>query len=638
MAYRQEEWVDYYEVLGAELSDDEETIKKKYRDLCKIYHPDMNPNVKDNSKIRLINVAYDVLSDEEKRKIYDENYIARMNGEYQEDEYTEEVKYTDEEMHQKFSEQEIRQAKKESFVAVVNEELEKAKIIVDAKNELLFAGYTDELVAEEYYEALREFVSCSNEYISSLEERYEEALSLDLMEVGYTIKEIIDYLDEVVKSAPTNATDAKIEIENSLIKEQLKEDYLNDKQKFYEMENRINTYFQNIKNRIITQVDYEKSKRILLLDIEDLIIFFQKYVDLLTEYEIEDIDSYDVSLLVGRLEGFKYLVDVEYTDAYDLADRILLKKVIKDAIEKGKDTQRKVTKIYKIIQKHPVHRKREFLVNYAIELLKNANIDLNGIRNKACIKGDVDKLLSDILSLTEEAKSLFEESKRINKEAAKIFDDQTKVTYNNAEIIKIVNAGLSVSDKIKAINLLQEAKRLLAKVELIDALNIESLNEEILSIMNMYNQNVMVENTLTDINARINEIIADFNIYNDKNPQKSDYMVELSNKIRNIKDQEEAYKLGIELSLIMGALDFGITYILGSQINLSKHPLISLISCGVIISSCVLFVKSVLNKDKDYKLKEELENEFNARMPYYELTTGNANWPNIEDAFNHRKI
>lgn len=633
MASWQDEWVDYYEVLGAELSDDKETIKKKYRDLCKFYHPDMNPNIKDNTKIQSINEAYKVLSDEEMRKIYDEEYIARMNGEYQEDEYTEEVKYTDEEMHQKFSEQEIRQAKRESFLVVVNEELEKAKIIVDAKNELLFAGYTDELVADEYYEALKEFVNCSNEYILSLEQLYEKALSLDLIDVGSTIREIVDYLDEVVKSVPTNATDAKVSIEISLIKEQLKEDYLNDRHQFDDMKNRIDTYFLNIKNRVISRVDYEKKKRILLLDIENLIIFFQKYVDLLTEYEIEDIDSYDVSLLVGRLEGFKYIVDIDYNDALDLAERIVLKKEIKDAIEKGKETQRKTTKIYKIIKKHPVHKKREFLINYAHELISNTNTDLNYLRNKACVKGDVDKLLSDILSLTEEAKTLYEESKKLNKEADDILNDQTKVTYNNAEIIKIVNAGLSVSDKMQAIKLLQKATRLFSKVELIDALNIESLGEDVKTITDLYNQNIIVESTLTDVNARINEIISNFNIYNDQNPQSANYMVELSKKIRDIKDKGLTNKLATEFSLIMGSLDIGITYILNEQINLSKHPLIALVSCGVAISSVFLFITSLLNRGNDYAPKEELEKEFYARMEYYELVAGNVNWPNIEDIY-----
>lgn len=176
----------------------------------------------------------------------------------------------------------------------------------------------------------------------------------------------------------------------------------------------------------------------------------------------------------------------------------------------------------------------------------------------------------------------------------------------------------------------QEATRLFSKVELIDALNIESLGEDVKTITDLYNQNIIVESTLTDVNARINEIISNFNIYNDQNPQSANYMVELSKKIRDIKDKGLTNKLATEFSLIMGALDMGITYILNEQINLSKHPLIALVSCGVAISSLFLFVTSLLNRGNDYAPKEELEKEFYARMEYYELVAGNVNWPNIE--------
>jgi len=64
--------LDYYEILQVSRSATGAEIKKAYRKLALKYHPDKNPGDKEaEERFKLINEAYGVLSDEEKRAIYD---------------------------------------------------------------------------------------------------------------------------------------------------------------------------------------------------------------------------------------------------------------------------------------------------------------------------------------------------------------------------------------------------------------------------------------------------------------------------------------------------------------------------------------------------------------------------------------
>src|SRR5215471_749103 len=64
---------DYYEILGVSRNASETDIKKAYRKLARKYHPDFNPNNKQaEEKFKQTQEAYEVLSDAEKRKKYDQ--------------------------------------------------------------------------------------------------------------------------------------------------------------------------------------------------------------------------------------------------------------------------------------------------------------------------------------------------------------------------------------------------------------------------------------------------------------------------------------------------------------------------------------------------------------------------------------
>ena len=76
---------NYYEILEVSQSASPEVIEKAYKALVKKYHPDLQPNenkMDAEKKLKIINEAYDILSNKEKKELYD---IQLKNFQYKEE-------------------------------------------------------------------------------------------------------------------------------------------------------------------------------------------------------------------------------------------------------------------------------------------------------------------------------------------------------------------------------------------------------------------------------------------------------------------------------------------------------------------------------------------------------------------------
>src|SRR5262249_20297773 len=71
---------DYYGTLGVAHDASADDIKRAYRKLARQYHPDVNPDPSAHEKFKEISVAYEVLSDDQKRQIVDLGGDPLSNG------------------------------------------------------------------------------------------------------------------------------------------------------------------------------------------------------------------------------------------------------------------------------------------------------------------------------------------------------------------------------------------------------------------------------------------------------------------------------------------------------------------------------------------------------------------------------
>ncbi|XP_022158947.1 uncharacterized protein LOC111025401 [Momordica charantia] len=71
--------VDWYAILGVNPRADEETVRKHYRKLALVLHPDKNKSIGADGAFKLISQAWSLLSDKSKRVVYDQKRNGRVN-------------------------------------------------------------------------------------------------------------------------------------------------------------------------------------------------------------------------------------------------------------------------------------------------------------------------------------------------------------------------------------------------------------------------------------------------------------------------------------------------------------------------------------------------------------------------------
>lgn len=542
------EWVDYYEALELEFGCTDEEIKKNYRNLMKKYHPDSQ--FADEVKAREVNNAYEVLGDPDKRAEYDSTYLQYKNGEFQEE--TQEVpKYTHEEMHETFTEEEIRFAKRVAMQQTIAETLDNAKIIIDAKNELLFAAFNDAYDKETYKTEYQQFITITDDFINNLQELAFEASEFGLDSEIEAINQVINFLTEMMEEIPKSLKDAKRKVKVELIKEQLEgeaEDALNNAEA---VRNEFVSLYAKVYHDNLSKDEFKTYYSILRVGLTDALSQLVEIYDLLKKAKLDDKHK-EVGILIGKINKDLELYTGKYKVAKELGKRLCLKEQIEASMLSFTEYKAKMLGIMMGIIDNPTLDNAKLRVTEGRVLTDSFHSTFNKINKK-----DYDDSLfsESAKDLYRDALNIYKKRCHLHEKMTKVFDQTKKVDINDEKIEVLTEDVETAEEEIEAIKLLHDVYILLGQHEEYKELTGDEVKKQINKVNDCINRSDFLYSYLEEMLEYITHIAEAYDLYNQYKESGSLDGIE-ARKLSNKSDKYLTY--GVSLRILANIATCGI--------------------------------------------------------------------------------
>lgn len=252
---------NYYEVLGVNQNAPLEEIRKKYKELVRKYHPDICKDKDATERIAIINCAYDILSNEAKRKKYDESL--RNNIEYEDTVENEknETSFDYEEEIKKYSEKEKEFAKRIALEKIIKEEISKLQDILQARIEVIKSVKDiDNIIEDYYFEQIEKWWEIASNYIDNLDRLKAEAEINNLNHVVPEINDTINKLNNDLQGTPLTILDAEKYIEDKENKERVLNEIVRDIAEIQTLLNNNTNLYDQILIGFINESNYDSYK------------------------------------------------------------------------------------------------------------------------------------------------------------------------------------------------------------------------------------------------------------------------------------------------------------------------------------------------------------------------------------------
>lgn len=372
---------NYYEILGVDKNATEEELKKAYRTLSKKYHPDLNADPEAEKKFKEINEANQILSNPEKRKVYDmtlENPASETHD-FNFDDLTKEQK--------EFAEFLKKRVALENFVKL---KLGYINIILDAKSRIELDGLNDNLSNETYFEQVKKLTDETSSFCSDLNDLIAEVKEKDMYYLVEQITSAMDTLTSVINEMPSSLEVLKAkEKQASRIKRILL--------KISEVTMEANANIKGVENLLIefylnkiNKFDYANYTKSYFVVFNDSIAILDKLIPVAHADEMPEVEN-----LEKLQERCKKCLDILNYNLYKSYGQALYYLNEYENVYSAWETiyKPKIDKIAKMLEKYPNNRRYESLYRYALSIFEEQSSIVDKAYSKASI---IDMKMNDL--------------------------------------------------------------------------------------------------------------------------------------------------------------------------------------------------------------------------------------------------
>lgn len=599
-------WIDYYEILEADINDDVSTIKSKYRNLTKKYHPDLHPEATEEEikileeKMMLLNEAYSILTNEERRKEYDSTYEAYKNGTYEDvqndinDDYSD-VNYED--VKENYTEEEAYYAKVMAIKQIIEEELEKVTIIIDSKNKLIMEAHFNIISKDEYFNSLNELISITNEYIYSLREIIEEASNYELLQEIGIINDTIAFLEEMIDKLPKNTIEASFFYKKECYKEASVSKLESLIGIIDDFSIKLDSIYSYIYEGQISEVEYDNIIASTLNEINNTKSELEELINILGILELKENCDEAIDIL-AKFNKKINTIPKSYEGAKFASKILNLKNKIKDILQKQDQLDVSIEEISNLVTEDndeydALYEEELSEFTSGIETMKKVSNEANDISEQ------VKQSKTDTETFIKDSVKIYEDAEIAHEKANSVYEN---ITISESDIIisELAKSAYAAWNKGESLENFLEARKLLESYKCINSM-IE-YDEELKELIEILNTRIQTELT------KKQDYKKKYKLQKEKNPyrkfSKDEFNKRISWLIKLIQKKKKRIKI------YMGTLFIGTAYIFITN-QLTKHPVLSVafISALILISSANIF--GILDaKDEIEKLETAKNKKF----------------------------
>ncbi len=598
------EWKDYYKILEIDRNANERTIKKNYRKLMQKYHPDLCQDENAEEKTKEINEAYEILSNPEKKKRYDEawdNYQLHGNEQTTQNGNNEDPTVDFDTASQEYTEEEKRFAKKLALKKIIEDELSKAEIIINSKNEIIYRAYKEDFEKREYYYSVKELTRIGFEYIAGLNDLKQEAFKYDLLQEEEILSNTIEFLETELSNIPLSPRDARNLVNEENHKELLKskvDEYCNKaKDKIDELRGLLIYVYK----KEITPLDYNVIKNGIILKAKNILSTLNELMENTHSLGMEE-ETEQIMSIIRMLKSQIFITPSDYNVAIFEGEKESLKSEIRYALLSWQTTKDRIMRIIKMLNKYPNATIFPKVLNYGITLATDSQNNIKSLKEEChIVPNTIKEKETKLTELSKDAETLYISSEKLHIEAEAIYNfRETDNIALHKQIQVLPSAALANWDKSKAFTLMVEAYELLDKYNLLTNEDKE-LEELIRELKNALQECEQLLRTLVNLNNMQNKTASS----NSKTAQ------DINSLIKELSKIEEMMKEKIKDIFVFGSVSLATSFY-PIMVLLDGKPsehffeiLLSLFLGGVSISSLAASIEA--KKDYDLLKKESIK-------------------------------